>query len=115
MNNRPRPAAFMPVKAARNYQVRVSLFRIACRCRTGHSGGRRPPLSHAEPRWWAWHVSVPHALGPRRPRKEAKPSHAALELYTELAGCRNLHRMSALVELAKHYEHRERNYAMALE
>jgi uncharacterized protein YprB with RNaseH-like and TPR domain len=40
---------------------------------------------------------------------------AALTLFTELAGCRNGHRLAAIAELAKHYEHRERNYAMALE
>jgi uncharacterized protein YprB with RNaseH-like and TPR domain len=40
---------------------------------------------------------------------------AALALVTELAGARNPYRVRALQELAKHYEHRERNYAMALE
>jgi uncharacterized protein YprB with RNaseH-like and TPR domain len=40
---------------------------------------------------------------------------AALALFTDLAACRNLHRLAALQELAKHYEHRERNYSMALE
>lgn len=40
---------------------------------------------------------------------------AALEAFTELASTRNSHRLPALEELAKHYEHRERNYAMALE
>ena len=35
--------------------------------------------------------------------------------FTELASTRNLHRVAALEELAKYYEHRERNYAMALE
>lgn len=40
---------------------------------------------------------------------------AALAVYAELARTRNPHRMQALEELAKHYEHRERNYAMALE
>jgi tetratricopeptide (TPR) repeat protein len=40
---------------------------------------------------------------------------AALELYTEIAGCRNAHRLAAIEELAKYYEHRERNYSMALE
>jgi uncharacterized protein len=39
---------------------------------------------------------------------------AALETVTELAGSRNPYRVRALGELAKHYEHRERNYAMAL-
>jgi uncharacterized protein YprB with RNaseH-like and TPR domain len=34
---------------------------------------------------------------------------------TELAGTRNPYRVRALEALAKHYEHRERNYAMALE
>jgi uncharacterized protein len=40
---------------------------------------------------------------------------AAVAAFTELATVRNPHRVSALEELAKHYEHRERNYAMALE
>jgi hypothetical protein len=34
---------------------------------------------------------------------------------TELAACRNPFRVAALEELAKHYDHRERNAAMALE
>ena len=41
--------------------------------------------------------------------------HAAINLMTELAGCSNPHRIDALEELAKHYEHVERNYALALE
>jgi hypothetical protein len=40
---------------------------------------------------------------------------AALRGYTELAGCRNAFRACALEELAKHYEHEERNYVIALE
>jgi hypothetical protein len=32
-----------------------------------------------------------------------------------LAAARNPYRAQALAELAKHYEHRERNHAMALE
>jgi hypothetical protein len=39
----------------------------------------------------------------------------ALPLLIELTGCRNPFRAAALEELAKYYEHRERNYAMALE
>jgi len=39
----------------------------------------------------------------------------ALAAITELAESRNPFRARALEELAKHYEHRERNYAMALE
>jgi hypothetical protein len=41
--------------------------------------------------------------------------HAALELFTELAGCRNEYRVCALAELAKYYEHEERNFALALD
>lgn len=41
--------------------------------------------------------------------------HAALRVFTELAGCRNAFRCGALEELAKYYEHEERNYALALE
>ncbi len=40
---------------------------------------------------------------------------AALAAFTELASIQNQFRIPALEELAKHYEHRERNYAMALE
>lgn len=40
---------------------------------------------------------------------------AALAVYTDLAQTRNSYRVQALEELAKYYEHRERNYAMALE
>lgn len=40
---------------------------------------------------------------------------AAITVLTDLSTCRNPHRCAALVELAKHYEHRERNDAMALE
>ncbi len=40
---------------------------------------------------------------------------AALATFAELAESRNPYRVRALQALAKHYEHRERNYAMALE
>jgi hypothetical protein len=40
---------------------------------------------------------------------------ASLAVLSDLACCRNPHRLTALEELAKHYEHRERNYSMALE
>jgi uncharacterized protein len=40
---------------------------------------------------------------------------AALAVLTDLAASRNPYRIPALEALAKHYEHRERNYAMALE
>ena len=40
---------------------------------------------------------------------------AALAAFTELVSTANSHRVPALEELAKHYEHRERNPAMALE
>lgn len=39
----------------------------------------------------------------------------SLELFTDLASGRNPYRVAALEELAKHYEHRERNIPMALE
>jgi hypothetical protein len=42
-------------------------------------------------------------------------SDAALALFTDLATSRNAYRARALRELAIYYEHRERNYAMALE
>ncbi len=40
---------------------------------------------------------------------------AALAAVTEIAASRNPYRARALEALAKHYEHKERNYAMALE
>jgi len=40
---------------------------------------------------------------------------SALAAITELAASRNPYRVRALEALARHYEHRERNYAMALE
>jgi len=40
---------------------------------------------------------------------------AAVAVFTELAGSRNPWRASAFEELAKYYEHRERNYGLALE
>ena len=40
---------------------------------------------------------------------------AAMAVIAELAESRNPYRVRALEKMAKHYEHRERNYAMALE
>ncbi len=40
---------------------------------------------------------------------------AALALFTELTTARNPHRAEALAELAKYYEHTEKNYALALD
>ena len=39
----------------------------------------------------------------------------ALATWTDLAAAANPFRVRALEEIAKHYEHREKNYAMALE
>jgi len=47
--------------------------------------------------------------------KKLGREHAALPVLTDLATCRNPWRGAAFAELAKYYEHRERNYAMALE
>ncbi|MBV9033781.1 MAG: ribonuclease H-like domain-containing protein [Acidobacteriaceae bacterium] len=47
--------------------------------------------------------------------KKMKRPHAALQIFTELADCRNEFRVSALEELAKFYEHEEKNFALALE
>lgn len=47
--------------------------------------------------------------------RRAGREDAALGVVTELASSRNPYRARALEALAKHYEHRERNYAMALE
>lgn len=40
---------------------------------------------------------------------------AAIAIYSDLACCKNAFRLQSLEELAKHYEHRQRNYAVALE
>lgn len=47
--------------------------------------------------------------------KKRANHEAALAIFTDLAACRNPFRIQAFEELAKHYEHRERNYPMALE
>ena len=47
--------------------------------------------------------------------RRAGRDDAALALLTELAAARNPYRVRAFEEIAKHYEHREKNYAMALE
>jgi hypothetical protein len=47
--------------------------------------------------------------------KKLGRADAALESLTELAASRNPYRVRALEALAKHYEHAERNCAMALE
>jgi uncharacterized protein len=47
--------------------------------------------------------------------KKLERTEAALEVFTDLAAGRNPYRVQALEELAKYYEHKERNYPMALE
>ena len=47
--------------------------------------------------------------------KKLKRPDVALQIFTELAECRNEYRVSALEELAKFYEHEEKNFALALE
>jgi uncharacterized protein YprB with RNaseH-like and TPR domain len=47
--------------------------------------------------------------------KKLGREHAALAVLTDLAAARNPWRGAAFVELAKYYERRERNYALALE
>jgi len=47
--------------------------------------------------------------------KKLGREHAALLVLRDLAAERNPWRAAALIELAKYYEHRERNYTMALE
>ena len=50
-----------------------------------------------------------------RLEKKLGREDASLAVYADLASGRNPFRLAALEELAKHYEHKERNYAMALE
>ena len=47
--------------------------------------------------------------------KKRERRDAVLALLTDLASGRNPYQVPALEELAKHYEHREKNYSMALE
>jgi tetratricopeptide (TPR) repeat protein len=47
--------------------------------------------------------------------KKLGREHAAVQVLTDLAASRNPWRRAAFVELAKYYERRERNYALALE
>lgn len=47
--------------------------------------------------------------------KKLQCHDAAVGVFTDLAACRNPHRVDAMQELAKHYERREKNYRMALE
>jgi hypothetical protein len=47
--------------------------------------------------------------------KKLGREHAALPVLTDLAASRNPWRAAAFVELAKYYERRERNFALALE
>ena len=64
----------------------------------------------------AGRAAVPDAVGYRGVwRRNWGGTRRRLPVLTELAGCRNPFRTAALEELAKYYEHRERNYAMALE
>jgi uncharacterized protein len=50
-----------------------------------------------------------------RLEKKLERYAAAVAVYTDLAAAKNPYRVSALEELAKYYERRECNYAMALE
>lgn len=50
-----------------------------------------------------------------REEKRAGRDDAALAVLADLAGSPNPYRLHALEALAKYYEHRERNYAMALD
>jgi uncharacterized protein YprB with RNaseH-like and TPR domain len=47
--------------------------------------------------------------------KKLNGEPAAIRVLADLGACRNPFRVAALVELAKYYEHRERNYSKALE
>ena len=46
---------------------------------------------------------------------ERKLDRVPIETWMDLAGCRNPYRVKALEELAKHFEHREKDYARASE
>jgi len=47
--------------------------------------------------------------------RKQKRWDAAVAVWSELASFRNPHQAGALIELSKHYEHREKNFDMALE
>ncbi|MBV9766604.1 MAG: ribonuclease H-like domain-containing protein [Acidobacteriaceae bacterium] len=48
-------------------------------------------------------------------QKKLNRPDRAVKVWSELAGCKSEYRISALEELAKHYERRECNYPLALE
>ena len=100
------------------------------------------PSFRTAPKWWAWRAGggKPSSMKTRwrcfaRPssknlsdellfrtlwdiaalEKKLGREHAALPVLTDLAASRNPWRAAAFVELAKYYERRERNYALALE
>ena len=69
-------------------------------------------------RWtWACRIACCFARSgiSRPPEKRLGREEAALAAVAELAGSRNPYRVRALEEMAKHCEHRERNYERALE
>jgi uncharacterized protein len=47
--------------------------------------------------------------------KKLDRPRAALQVFTELSACRNPYRVAALQELAKYYEHADRNYVLSLD
>ncbi len=61
------------------------------------------------------HLLFPALLETALLHKKREDHASALAGFQELVDCKNPCRLQALEELAKHYEHRERNYAKALE
>jgi uncharacterized protein len=47
--------------------------------------------------------------------KKCGRPHAAINIFAELAGCKNDFRVQSLAELAKFYEHEEKNFSLALD
>ena len=102
---RRRPSATAPTTSAwRAGCCRPNVRRKRCAC------------SAARWRWGCPTTCCSAPCGTSRSLERRMGRHdAALAMVTELTVSRNPYRVRAFAELAKHYEHREKNYAMALE
>jgi uncharacterized protein YprB with RNaseH-like and TPR domain len=85
----------------------LALFRRALEHPSTSYKGSRRPLAEEVLFRTMWDVAL---LERKLGRAEA-----CLSLFSELAGCANPFRAKACIELAKYYEHSEKNHAMALE
>ena len=112
-----RPSCRSP--SARRGAPLCATARISLGWRAGWSrpaGARRPSVSIAAPSSWGCPTPCCSARWDIACAEKRLGRHdAAVAAAADLAGSRNPYRVRALEELARHYERRERNYAMALE